>query len=258
MRKCEELERLFASGAPEAAFEEHRRGCDECAALADRISLLLREVAALNRPEPSAALATRLSAIPDRTVSCERAADWMALAVDSELSASESERLAFHLGRCPACREASASLGLLSDLARPEPVPGLLTRAAAAQPASKPRWLRWISDPRSFAFAAYAAAVVLLVIGGNAEDLARRSGALRLGDDIAGRTRQATAALTDRLGQEEERIFRAVAVARGNLVGYSRAAVSTVGTVFEQLRTEVLNPADRDRRGAEASRPKAG
>jgi Putative zinc-finger len=257
MKKCEQLERLFAAGAPERDWQAHRQVCAECAALGDRIDALLNDLEVFRLPEPSSALTARLTAIPRRTVSCQKAADWMALAIDDGLSPSESERLAFHLRRCVACREASESLGLLGELARPQPAPGLLTRTAATRPSRKRGWLRRFSDPRTFAFAAYAAAVVLLIVGGNAADLANRTGAVRLGDDVAGKTRQATAALADRLGQEEERLFRAVAVAKGNLVGYSRAAVSMAGTVFDQLRTEVLSLPDRDRRGAEASRSKA-
>jgi predicted anti-sigma-YlaC factor YlaD len=56
-----------------------------------------------------------------RTTACERAAQWVSLDLDGELSRLESAALARHLRRCESCRASSAELGAITSLLREAP-----------------------------------------------------------------------------------------------------------------------------------------
>lgn len=56
-----------------------------------------------------------------RTTACERAAQWVSLDLDGELSRVESAALARHLRRCESCRSSSAELGAITSLLRGAP-----------------------------------------------------------------------------------------------------------------------------------------
>jgi predicted anti-sigma-YlaC factor YlaD len=56
-----------------------------------------------------------------RTTACERAAQWISLDLDGELSRLEQAALVRHLRRCLRCRSSSASIGGFTSVLRTEP-----------------------------------------------------------------------------------------------------------------------------------------
>ena len=56
-----------------------------------------------------------------RTTPCERAAQWVSLDLDGELSRLEAAALARHLRRCERCRASSAEIGAFTSLLREAP-----------------------------------------------------------------------------------------------------------------------------------------
>ncbi|HEX4520759.1 MAG TPA: zf-HC2 domain-containing protein [Gaiellaceae bacterium] len=56
-----------------------------------------------------------------RTSACERAAQWVSLDLDGELSRIEAAALARHLRRCESCRSSSAEIGAFTMLLRAAP-----------------------------------------------------------------------------------------------------------------------------------------
>ncbi len=56
-----------------------------------------------------------------RTTACERAAQWVSLDLDGELSRLETAALARHLRRCESCRASSAEIGAFTSLLRESP-----------------------------------------------------------------------------------------------------------------------------------------
>jgi predicted anti-sigma-YlaC factor YlaD len=57
-----------------------------------------------------------------RTTTCERAAQWMSLELDGELSELESARLARHLESCSSCRAWSADVAGFTTMLRAAPL----------------------------------------------------------------------------------------------------------------------------------------
>src|SRR4051794_8982676 len=69
-----------------------------------------------------------------RTTSCERAAQWISLELDGELSELEHARLARHLERCVSCRAWSADVEGFTSLLRSAPPAQLSSPLAVSVP----------------------------------------------------------------------------------------------------------------------------
>jgi len=67
-----------------------------------------------------------------RTTACERAAQWISLDLDGELTGLERAALARHLERCDGCRLASAEIGGFTSLLREAPLVALARPVAVA------------------------------------------------------------------------------------------------------------------------------
>ena len=74
-----------------------------------------------------------------RTTSCERAAQWISLELDGELSELERARLARHLDRCASCRVWSAEVGGFTSLLRTAPFVELSAPVAVVVPRVRAR-----------------------------------------------------------------------------------------------------------------------
>jgi len=97
-----------------------------------------------------------------RTTSCERAAQWMSLELDGELSELEAARLARHLESCASCRAWSADVAGFTSMLRAAP----LLEPERAHPFALPmRHRRRAGAAVLAAVAAVAAAVVALPEG---------------------------------------------------------------------------------------------
>ncbi|MEO8348697.1 MAG: hypothetical protein ABI610_07280, partial [Acidobacteriota bacterium] len=201
-----------------------------------------------------ASLRTALVDIPRRTVSCEGAERLLPLAVEIELLADDERRLSSHLSRCGGCSEAAATLLAARDLAAPVAPPWLAGRLAAARPAKRRLSLGWLFGPKSAIVFAYGAAVLVMVLGFNPADLARRVGVGELGQNTRAAVLVAESSVTDRLGALQERVARTLAVWKGRATGYGRAAVSNaVSIIWKSSGTKqraVERPRNRDGRGA--------
>jgi len=223
---CRELERLFVAGAGEAESARHREGCAECERLGVELDRTVSAAAALRLPAWSPALRRRLLDIPRSTVSCEAADGLLAALVEGEIDSGDAARLESHLSRCGACAEAAATLRSMGSLAAPEPPPWLATRLAAARPAKKrPLWRSAFSGRMVVAYA-YAAAVLVMLLGLNPTAVVRRTGFAALGESTRNAVTVAESSIGDRLGAFQERAIRTLAVWRGHIGGYGRAAVS--------------------------------
>jgi hypothetical protein len=241
---CRDLERLFLSGAAERELNAHRAGCAPCEALGTDLDEVGRLVSNLEPPAASPLLRQALLSVPRQTVSCEAADRLTALAIEDELPSEEERRLRFHLSRCEACAAAAGTLGLVRELARPEPAPWLRGRLAAAAPSDATRRppargrsaLRWLLDPKAAIALAYAAAVVVMLAGFNPADLARKAGVEQLKESTRAAVSVAGNSLLERIGAFEERAARRLAVWKGRAGGYGRAALSTAIQLV--MRTE--------------------
>ena len=224
---CGELERLFVAGAPEEAALAHRAGCPSCAALGNDIESTTRILSTLSAPAPSPFLIASLQAISSRTVHCEAADLLAASEIEEEISPTDCERLAFHRSRCEACAEAAGVLTTASKLAAPAPAPWVLGRLAAGRPEKKrPSVWRFVANPKGAIALAYAAAVVVMLTGFNPADLARKAGVARLEETAKISAQNAGRSLGDRIGAFEEDAMRRLAVWKGHVTGYGRAAIS--------------------------------
>ena len=223
---CRELERLFVSGASEADVAAHRKACGECARLGWDLDEARSLTDGLAAPRWSPALRSALLEIPRQTVTCEGAEMLLAAAVDDELAAADAPRLDSHLSRCAACTAAADVLLSMRELEAPAPPPWLATRLTAARPA-KPvsRWRGFFSGRAVVAYA-YAAAVVVMLLGLNPTAVVRKAGFASLGDSTRNAVTVAQSSLSDRLGALQERAARTFAVWKGHIGGYGRAAVS--------------------------------
>jgi hypothetical protein len=222
---CREIERLFVAGA-EAEAAAHRKSCAACARAGADADETQAMTSALAAPAFSATLRRSLLEIPRLTVSCEGAEPLLAAAVEGEIEAEDRRRLDSHLSRCAACTAAANVLLSARDLALPEPPPWLTTRLAAARPV-KPasRWRGFFSGRAVVAYA-YSAAVLVMVLGWNPTDVVRKASFASLGVSTEKVVTVAQSSLTDRLGALQEKAVRTIAVWKGHISGYGRAAVS--------------------------------
>lgn len=244
---CGELERLFLAGAPPDATHRHAAGCATCRSLGADVNAAETMVAGLTAPPLPASLRSALLDIPRTTVSCEGAAELLPVAMENELSDDEKRRLSNHLSRCAACSEAAATLASARDLASPAAPPWLAARLAANRPAKEKRAWRWLLDPKAAIGLAYAAAVLVMILGFNPADLARRVGASQLGENTLAAVNVAETSLTDRIGVLQEKISRTVQVWKGRAGGYGRAALSNAVALIWKSSSSKERPAERPR-----------
>ncbi|HVQ54040.1 MAG TPA: hypothetical protein VMT25_02620, partial [Thermoanaerobaculia bacterium] len=114
----------------------------------------------------------------------------------------------------------------MRDLAAPEPPPWLATRLVAAKPAKKKSfWRRAFSGKLVIAYA-YTAAVLVMLLGLNPTAVVKRTGFASLGESTRNAVTVAESSVGDRLGALQEKAARTLAVWRGHIGGYGRAAVS--------------------------------
>jgi uncharacterized small protein (DUF1192 family) len=101
---------------------------------------------------------------------------------------------------------------------------------------------------------AYASAVVVMLLGFNPADLARRVRVGELGQNTRAAVTVAESSLSDRMGALQEKVARTFAVWKGRASGYGRAAVSNVVSLIWKTSTTKTRsgerPRNRDGRGA--------
>jgi len=251
---CGELERLFLAGASGEDGRRHTKGCSPCRALSADVESTERMSAGMQAPALPPALSSKLLAMPRGTVSCEGAERLLPLAIEKELGAEEERRLASHLSRCEACSEAAAVLFASRELVDPIAPPWLASRLTASRPRREKRLWAWILDPKAAIALAYAAAVVVMLLGFNPADIARRVSASQLGENTRAAVNVAESSLTDRIGAIQEKVSRTVQVWRGRAGGYGRAALSNaVALIWKSSGSKERpeqRPRNRDGRGS--------
>lgn len=249
---CRELERLFAADASESELAAHRRGCAECERVARDAEEAASLAAALTPPAWSAVLRRSLLDIPRMTVSCEGAEPLIAALVEAEgggeIAETDESRLRNHLSRCAGCTAAAETLLSMRELTAPAPPPWLTARLAAARPQRPPSiWSRLLSGKAVVAYA-YAAALLVMLLGLNPTSVASKAGFARLSESTRGAVLVARSSVSDRLGAMQERALRDFAALRGRVLGYGRATVSNALAI-------VLRPESKK---ATPSRPRLG
>ncbi|HEY7370445.1 MAG TPA: zf-HC2 domain-containing protein [Thermoanaerobaculia bacterium] len=257
---CRQGESLLSAGR-ESEFSLHRETCAVCEALGRDVDARLELAASLRVPVWSPSLREALLTIPSRTVSCEAADEWIARSLDGELAARDRARLDFHVTRCEGCQETAATFGVLGELVSPAAAPWMAGRLAATRPTTHtptpsrraaPSSLAWLWSPRGAIGLAYAAAVVMMLIGFNPADLARGGSVLappiERGAEVAARSVREKVA--DRIGALQEDAIREFAVLRGRAGGYGRAVVANAIARFMKTETpEKTRPAPGESSG---------
>jgi hypothetical protein len=246
---CRELERLFGAGAGSAELSAHRRSCAECERLGRDVDAAASMAESLQAPAWSPALRRALLEIPRQTVSCEGADALIARALEGEIADADEKRLQGHLSRCGGCRESAAALFAMRDLAAPEAPPWLATRLVAARPKKKKSALRSAFSGKAVVAYAYAAAVLVMLLGLNPTAVARKTGFASLGESTRNAVTVAQSSMGDRLGALQERALRTLAVWKGHIGGYGRAAVSNAIAIV--WRPEPKKTPSRPRLGKE-------
>jgi hypothetical protein len=251
---CGSLERLLAEGR-ERDFAEHRASCASCAKIGLEMERFAETLEGLQKPAPGRALFESLYAIPRRTVSCEGAETLLGQAAENEVSPGDAARLQNHLSRCEACTHAAGVVGVARELVRPEPTPWLATRLVASRPrvAARPRspW-GWLLGPRGAITVAYVAAVLVMMVGWNPADLARKAGTARLEQTARSGVQTARSTVVDRFGAFQERALRTFEAVKGRVGGYSRAALSNALALVMRSNTSrrPTRPRNEDGSGA--------
>lgn len=223
---CRELERFFVASSPESEQRAHRTTCAECARLGADLDSTAALSAGLQAPTWSPQLRQALLRIPAMTVDCEGAEMLLAGALEGELAKSDQSRLQSHLSRCGGCTLAAGALYAMRELASPEPPPWLATRLAAAKPAKKKSFWRRAFSGKLVITYAYTAAVLVMLLGLNPTAVVRKVGFASLGESTRNAVTVAENSLGDRLGAFQEKTLRTLAIWRGHVGGYGRAAVS--------------------------------
>ncbi len=115
----------------------------------------------------------------------------------------------------------------MRDLQAPAPPAWLATRLAAARPETKKKsfWRAAFSGKMVVAYA-YTAAVLVMLLGLNPTAVVRRAGFAGLGESTRNVVTVAQSSVGDRLGAFQEKALRTLAVWKGHIGGYGRAAVS--------------------------------
>ena len=247
---CREIERLFVEGGEsEAQAAAHRKTCGVCARVGTDVDEARELTSVLAPPAFSPALRRALLEIPRMTVSCEGAEPLLAAALEDEISADDRRRLDSHLSRCAGCTAAANVLLSARELALPQPPPWLTTRLAAAKPA-KPasRWRGFLSGRAVVAYA-YAAAILVMVLGLNPTAVVSKTSFASLEVSTRKVVNVAQSSLNDRLGAFQEKAVRTLAVWKGHVGGYSRAVVSNAIAIVarpEQKKTPARPRLSRD------------
>lgn len=223
---CREIERLFSAGAPDADVSAHRRLCAECDGVARAMDEALALTSPLRAPEWSPSLRKSLLEIPRQTVSCEGAEPLLALAVEGEIAGEDQKRLQSHLSRCAACTEAAGALFAPRELEAPAAPPWLAARLAAVRPEKKKSFWRSAFSGKAVVAYAYGAAVLVMLLGLNPTAVARGKGFAKLGESTRNVVIVAQSSVGDRLGALQEKASRTLAIWKGHVGGYGRAAVS--------------------------------
>lgn len=223
---CTELERLFVTGAPDSQAKAHTDGCADCRRVASDLERTAAIVSSLRPPEWSPNLRRALLAIPSLTVTCEQADALNAALVEGEISDSDERRLRNHFTRCSGCAEAAETLAAARGLTAPEPPAWLATRLAAARPPRKKSFWRSALSGKMVVVYAYAAAILVMVMGLNPTAVVRKTGFASLGESTRSVVIVAESSIGDRLGALQEKALRTLAVWKGHVGGYGRAAVS--------------------------------
>ncbi|HWZ85689.1 MAG TPA: zf-HC2 domain-containing protein [Thermoanaerobaculia bacterium] len=238
---CRELERLFVAGAPDAEAAAHRAGCGECARLGADLDRAASYAAGLRPPPWSPRLRQALLDIPRTTVSCEAADPLLAALLEGDIAGADERRLRSHLSRCAGCTAAAEALLAMRDLAAPEPPPWLATRLAAVRPQKKKKsFWRSAFSGRMVVTYAYTAAVLVMLFGLNPTAVVRNARFASLGESTRNVMTVAESSVGDRLGALQEKALRTLAVWRGHVGGYGRAAVSNAISIVwrpEQKKT---------------------
>jgi hypothetical protein len=251
---CGEIERLFLAGASREDVHRHAKGCATCRTLSADVDATEQMSSGLAAPPLPASLRSKLIGIPRGTVSCEGAERLLPVAIEGELGADDERRLSSHLSRCEACSEAAAVLFQSRELADPVAPPWLAARLTASRPRREKRFWSWILDPKAAIGLAYGAAVLVMLLGFNPADLARRVRAGGIGQNTRAAVTVAESSLSDRLGALQEKAARTFAVWKGRAGGYGRAAVSNVvSMIWKTSGTKDRSgerPRNRDGRGA--------
>jgi Putative zinc-finger len=246
---CQELERLFVAGAPESQAKAHSDGCAECRRVAADLERSEAIVSGLKAPDWSPNLRRALLAIPSMTVHCEQADALIAALVEGEIADVDERRLRSHLTRCSGCAEAAETLAAARSLAAPEPPAWLATRLAAVPPRPKKPFWRSAFSGKMVVVYAYAAAILVMVMGLNPTAVVRKAGFASLGESTRSAVIVAESSIGDRLGALQEKALRTLAVWRGHVGGYGRAAVTNaIGFVW---RPESKKTPARPRLGKE-------
>jgi putative zinc finger protein len=235
---CREHERLFVSGASEADVAAHRKACGECARLGWDLDEARLLTDGLTAPRWTPGLRAALLEIPRQTVTCEGAEMFLAAAVDDELAGADRLRLDSHLSRCGACTAAANVLLSMRELEAPAPPAWLATRLTAARPARPvSRWRGFLSGRAVVAYA-YAAAILVMVMGWNPTAVVKKASFASLGVSTRNAVTVAESSLTDRLGALQEKAARTFAVWKGHIGGYGRAAVSNAIAIVSRPETK--------------------
>jgi len=253
---CRELERLFVAGAPDAEAAAHRGSCGECARLGADLDRAASFAAEIQAPAWSPRLRQALLDIPRTTVSCEAAGPLLAALLEGEIADSDEKRLRSHLSRCAGCTEAAETLLAMRALAAPEPPAWLATRLVAARPPKKRSFWRSAFSGRMVVAYAYTAAVLVMLLGLNPTAVVRKAGFASLGESTRNAVTVAQSSVGDRLGAFQEKAVRTLAVWKGHVGGYGRAAVSNAIAIV--WRPEQKKAPNRPRLGKEGGGATAG
>ena len=248
---CHELERLWLAGASAEESLAHRKSCPECERLGRDLEQNAAVLQALSAPAWSPALRRSLLEIPRMTVTCEAAEPLLAAALEGEIPPADEKRLQNHLSRCGACTEAAGTLFAMRELAAPVPPPWLTTRLAAVRPEKKRSVWRSLFSGRAVVVYAYAAACLVMLLGLNPTALPSKAGFARLSESTRSVVTVAQNSIGDRLGAFQEKGLRTLAVWKGHLGGYGRAAVSNAIAIV--WRPEPKKTPGRPRLGKEGT-----
>src|SRR5262249_27058318 len=145
----------------------------------DRIAASASE---LRMPEWSPTLRRALLEIPRLNVSCEGAADLIAAGLEDALATDDEGRLRRHLARCAGGSEAAVTLAEMPSPTAPAPPPWFAAKLAASKPARKKSFWRSAFSGRMVVAYAYAAAVLVMILGLNPTAVVRKAGFASLGE----------------------------------------------------------------------------
>ena len=238
---CREIERLFVAGS-EAEIAAHRKTCAACARIGADADDTLAMTSVLTAPDISPELRRSLLEIPRMTVSCEGAEPLLAAAMDGD-GEDESRRTigAAWTAISPAAapvRPRRTCCFRCATSRCPSLPPWLATRLAAVRPAkASSRWRGFFSGRAVVAYA-YAAAILVMVLGWNPTTVVRKASFASLGVSTQKAVTVAQSSITDRLGALQERAARTLAVWKGHIGGYGRAAVSNAIAIVSRPETK--------------------